>query len=292
MLLLISLSDGCRQSSPRFSRAGIRPPQHLTPNTKHQTPTPELPSLLARLKPTARIYESDEFHPTQVSLTFDAGSDDSAVPILLRTLTKYHLHATFFLTGKFCEAYPRSCSAIASAGMEIGNHSYSHPHFTKLNREAIESQLRRAEAAIKKACGRGAKPLFRFPYGDSDRRTRAIVAAAGYQPIGWSLDSLDSVGKHKPAKYVANRILRKIRPGFVTLMHVSYADSARALPRIFEYLKRQRVQEVPVSQLLLASSDAEARRRLKTRRHKTGHLGEVQATSAAPAPSIRNTIIR
>jgi peptidoglycan/xylan/chitin deacetylase (PgdA/CDA1 family) len=241
-------------------------------------------SLLATLKPEPHIYEGYTDKTEMVALTFDAGSDDSAVDLLLKTLTERHIRATFFLTGRFCEQYPKSCRAIADAGMEIGNHSYSHPYFTRLSREAILNQLDRAEAAIVKTCGRGAKPLFRFPYGDCNRRTQAIVAAAGYQPVGWSLDSLDSVGKHKSADYVAGRIQRKIRPGYITLMHVSEVNSARSLHRILDYLEKQRLQVVPVSQLLLASADADALQKLKARQRRPGVHGKVQAASAAPLP--------
>src|SRR5205814_10093968 len=123
--------------------------------------------------------------------------------------SEHHAHATFFLTGRFCEQFPGEVRAIAEAGMELGNHSYSHPHFTRLSDAEIRSQLERAEAAIVKACGRGAKPLFRFPYGDCDRRARSVVADAGYQAIYWSVDSWDSFGRPKSADFVADRILRK-----------------------------------------------------------------------------------
>ena len=63
-----------------------------------------------------------------------------------------------FLAGMFCDKFPEAARAIADAGMELGNHSYSHPHFTKLSDEEIKSQMERAEEAILKACGRGAKP--------------------------------------------------------------------------------------------------------------------------------------
>jgi peptidoglycan/xylan/chitin deacetylase (PgdA/CDA1 family) len=208
---------------------------------------------LARLRPTPRLFEYTRHAPRQVALTFDAGSDDSAVRPLLAQLQKRRIRATFFLTGRFCEEYPDSCRAIAGAGMEIGNHSYSHPRFTKQNEKAIAAQLDRAEQAIVKACGRGAKPLFRFPFGDCNKRVRGVVARAGYQSVGWTLDSLDSVGKPKSAAFVARRIVSKIKPGYIVLMHVSYPHSAEALPRIFAHLDKQGIQAVPVSELLLAA---------------------------------------
>lgn len=232
----------------------------VTTNAPLKSPVTALPQVnaLTTLIPTAKLFEYTRFAPRRVALTFDAGSDDSAVRPILTEMEKHHSRATFFLTGRFCEQYPDSCRAIAEAGMEIGNHSYSHPSFIKRSDAVIAIQLDRAELAIIKACGRGAKPLFRFPYGDCNRRTRQAVASKGYQSIGWTLDSLDSFRKPKSADFVARRIISKIKPGYITLMHVSYRHSAEALPRIFEYLDKQGMEAVPVSELFLAASSKKA----------------------------------
>lgn len=219
-------------------------------------PTAVAASPLAGYVPTSDLLMQGPEGDMRVALTFDAGSDAKAVPLILKELQARHVHATFFLTGRFCEKFPEECRAIADAGMELGNHSYRHPHFTRLSATQIRQELDRAEAAIVKACGRGAKPLFRFPYGDCDERTQEIVAAAGYQPIRWTLDSLDSVGKKKSADFVAQRINSRIKPGYITLMHVSCVTSAEALPRIFEQLDSLGARVTPVSELLLAKPNA------------------------------------
>lgn len=188
----------------------------------------------------------------KVALTFDAGNDDRAVEPILHILAEHHVHCTFFLTGQFCKKYPESCKAIADAGMELGNHSYSHPKFTRLTEDEIKDQLDKSEAIIEEICGRGAKPLFRFPFGDSNRRSLLAVVANGYQPIHWSLDSLDAFRKPKTADFVAERFIKRLKSGDVTLMHVSCVTSAEALPRIFDHLDQMGVQVVPVSELLLA----------------------------------------
>lgn len=221
-------------------------------------PTPELPLTpvnpdLAGLHPSAALLIHGPQNVPKVALTFDAGSDAKAVPLILKTLEERHVHATFFLTGQFCEKFPAECRAIADAGMELGNHSYRHPHFTRLSDAHIQEELERAEAAIVKACGRGAKPLFRFPYGDSNARTQRIVAASGYQAIHWTLDSLDAFQKPKTVDFVANRIDTRVKPGYITLMHVSCVTSALALPRIFDQLDQLGAQVVPVSELLLSA---------------------------------------
>lgn len=203
----------------------------------------------------------------KVALTFDAGSTDRAVEPILSVLAEHHVHCTFFLTGQFCRKFPKSCRAIADAGMELGNHSYSHPKFSRLTADEIKDQLDRSEGAIEEACGRGAKPLFRFPYGDSNRRVLLAVVADGYQPIHWSLDSLDAFGKPKTADFVAERFIKRLQSGDVTLMHVSCPTSAEALPRIFEHLDQMGLQVVPVSELLIAQKQTAARVELSRSRH-------------------------
>ncbi len=195
----------------------------------------------------------------KVALTFDAGSTDRAVEPILSILAEHHVHCTFFLTGQFCKKFPKSCREIAEAGMELGNHSYSHPKFTKLTPDAIKEQLDLGEAAIEEACGRSAKPLFRFPYGESNRRSLLAVVENGYQPIHWSLDSLDAFGKPKTAEFVAERFIKRLRSGDVTLMHVSCLTSAEALPRIFDRLDQLGIQVVPVSELLMAQKQTAIR---------------------------------
>jgi peptidoglycan/xylan/chitin deacetylase (PgdA/CDA1 family) len=195
----------------------------------------------------------------RVALTFDAGHDDRAVEAILSVLAAHHVHCTFFLTGQFCQKFPKSCRAIAEAGMELGNHSFSHPKFTRLTAEEVKTQLEMSEAAIKEACGRGAKPLFRFPYGESNRRSLMAVVANGYQPIHWSLDSLDAFGRPKTADFIADRFLKRLKSGDVTLMHVSCPTSAEALPRIFDHLDQMGLQAVPVSELLLAQKQMASR---------------------------------
>jgi peptidoglycan/xylan/chitin deacetylase (PgdA/CDA1 family) len=195
----------------------------------------------------------------KVALTFDAGHDDRAVASILSVLAEHHVHCTFFLTGRFCQKFPKSCRAIADAGMELGNHSFSHPMFSRLTPEEVKIQLDRGEEAIDAVCGRGARPLFRFPYGDSNRRSLLAVVAEGYQPIHWSLDSLDAFGKPKSADFVVNRFLKRLKSGDVTLMHVSCTTSAEALPRIFDHLDRMGLQVVPVSELLMAQRQTAVR---------------------------------
>ena len=241
---------GCHRDAPTRVAVNV-PPKPLKPILK-KAPPPSAPAItpsLSNFKPKAAqlIVAKDR---SGVALTFDAGSDDRAVGPILKELQARRVQATFFLTGRFCEQFPKSCRAIADAGMEIGHHSYSHPHFPKLTDAQIKTQMERGEAAITKACGRGAKPLFRFPYGDFNPRVCKTVAALGYQPVYWTLDSLDAFGERKSADFVTNRINNRVKGGYILLMHVSSVGSAQALPRIFTHLDAIKAKPVTIGQMM------------------------------------------
>lgn len=256
-------------------------PVVVRPAQTHSVSAGTPPSDLALIQPHSALFEATRQTPNSIALTFDAGADGAAVPLLLKTLAAHHSRATFFLTGKFCEKFPKECRAIADAGMELGNHSYSHPHFRKLNRASILKQLAEAETAIVKACGRGAKPLFRFPYGDCDARTQSIVAQAGYQGVGWTVDSRDSVGKTKSKAFVAARLLRRLKPGYIALMHVSQIHSAEALAPIFSRLEHDGMHQAPVSRLLLASIR-------ETERHKALRTASLERKASRKGVTLHN----
>ncbi len=246
---MATLLPGCRRSPAPAAPVSLAP----KPVVSAAPVVPAKPvSPLANLTPEADQFLGSQPDAKMVAMTFDAGADDEAVPLLVKTLTERHLKCTFFLTGAFCKRFPEKCKMIADAGMELGNHSFHHPKFTTKSAEQIHEELTTAEAEIEKACRRGAKPLFRYPYGDSDKRVRAIVAKEGYQGISWSVDSLDSVGQPKDAEFVIQRIEKKLKPGGITLMHVSRIESAKSLPTIIDWLDAQGVKVVPVSELLEA----------------------------------------
>jgi peptidoglycan/xylan/chitin deacetylase (PgdA/CDA1 family) len=217
----------------------------------------------------------------KVALTFDAGSDDKGVDGILEQLKKHNVRATFFLTGQFCEKFPEAAKRIAEAGMEIGNHSYSHPDFTKLDNDKIREQLEKTDSIIQKTCGKSTKPLFRFPFGARDKRTCATVTEAGYQSIYWSVDSLDSIKPKKSADFLAERVIKRIQDGGISLMHVSTEEASPALERIFEYLDTQEIHVVTVSELLLISKDQQE----KEAEHRLANAAKTKATQKPPLPA-------
>ena len=57
--------------------------------------------------------------PKVAALTFDAGANADGVSSILATLARYHVPATFFLTGDFVRDFPAASKSIAAAGERI-----------------------------------------------------------------------------------------------------------------------------------------------------------------------------
>ena len=71
------------------------------------------------------IYCVDTKEP-KIAISFDAawGNDDTVR--ILEILAKHNVHATFFMTGGWVEAYPDDVKAIYEGGHDLGNHSQNH----------------------------------------------------------------------------------------------------------------------------------------------------------------------
>jgi peptidoglycan/xylan/chitin deacetylase (PgdA/CDA1 family) len=166
---------------------------------------------LARLPTTQHV----------VALTFDAGANADAIPQILATLHAENVPATFFLTGAWVRAFPLQAHQVGAL-YPVGNHSSTHPHFTQLTSVAVRAQVTDAQTAIEAAAGRDPQPLFRFPFGDRDTRTRAVVNSLGYVSIYWTVDTLGWEGTSggQSTTSVVRRVLAKLQPGEIVLMHV------------------------------------------------------------------------
>lgn len=194
-----------------------------------------------------------------VALTFDAGSNAAGLPSIRHTLSTRHVPATFFLTGQWARQYPVKAKAVA-ANYRVGNHSMTHPHFTDLSNKQIRAQLTHAAKAIRNNSGASPRPLFRFPYGDRNKRTIAAVNNAGYVAVRWTVDTLGWEGTSSgiTVKSIVRRVLAGLEPGEIVLMHVGANPDdqstldADALPQVIRKLRARGYDFVTLDALLSA----------------------------------------
>ncbi|MER6159078.1 polysaccharide deacetylase family protein [Streptomyces sp. NPDC001868] len=166
-----------------------------------------------------------------VGLTFDDGPSGST-SALLNALTRNGLRATMFNQGQYAAANPALVRAQVAAGMWVANHSYTHPHLTRLSRAQIDSEIARTQQAIAGAGG-GTPKLFRPPYGETDATVKSVAAAHGLTEIIWNVDSQDWNGASTDAIV---RAAARLTNGQVILMHDWSANTLAAVPRIAQGL--------------------------------------------------------
>jgi peptidoglycan/xylan/chitin deacetylase (PgdA/CDA1 family) len=130
----------------------------------------------------------------RVALTFDAEHPDrpsapGASEGLIDALQRLEARSTFFLQGRWVEAYPESARRVRDGGHLIGSHSHYHVRMPLLNARGLRSDIATAEKAILDETGVDPKPWFRCPFGAgaADRRVQAIVREAGYRHVCWNV---------------------------------------------------------------------------------------------------------
>ena len=122
-----------------------------------------------------------------VSLTFDAAWGNEDTQELIDILNSYGVKATFFLVGEWVDKYPESVQQLYDAGMEIGNHSDSHPHMAKLSDKEIMNETAYCNEKIQAITGEEVK-LFRCPYGEYDDNVISTINGMGMNVIQWNVE--------------------------------------------------------------------------------------------------------
>ncbi len=80
---------------------------------------------------------------------------------------------------------------LAAVGWEVGSHTCSHPHLTKLEDGALEHELRHSKALCEERLERPCASIA-YPYGDHDARVAAAAREAGYSAAGTLPSRMDS----------------------------------------------------------------------------------------------------
>ena len=99
-----------------------------------------------------------------VALSFDDGPTVEGVDAVLPVLEGHGAKATFFVIGQGVAEQPEQVRRLAEAGMEIGNHSWSHQRMVLKSSGFYDEEIARTqEAGV--AAGAPEPTLFRPPFG-------------------------------------------------------------------------------------------------------------------------------
>jgi peptidoglycan/xylan/chitin deacetylase (PgdA/CDA1 family) len=98
-----------------------------------------------------------------IALTFD-DAPTLQVTSVLQTLGQKNVRATFFEIGSAIEKYPQLARAITLAGMQVGNHSYSHQRMVFKPFSFYQHEVDKTNQLIR-ATGYSGEIMFRPPNG-------------------------------------------------------------------------------------------------------------------------------
>lgn len=183
-----------------------------------------------------------------VALTFDAAWGSDHTLEILDELDIYHAKATFFLVGFWVQHYPDMVQEIAERGHAVGNHSENHPKMTPLSDEQMVTELTACQQRLNELIGEPECLIFRPPFGDWNEEVVGVCEEAGYYVIQWDVDSLD--WKDLSAQEIQARILDRVKPGSIVLMHNNGAHTAESLPGILSALSNDGYEFVTVPELI------------------------------------------
>ena len=193
-------------------------------------------------------YDETKQRP-MIALTFDDGPGEYTEE-LINCLVENNAKATFFMLGQNVEAYPEIAKELSDAGMELGNHSYSHPDLVTIGAEAAAQQVSNTDAALKAATGFEAT-VMRPPGGSFND---SVKAAIDHPLIIWSIETRDWATKSEDQTYQV--VMDNAQDGSVVLMHDIHEWSVKAAIRMIPDLIAKGFKLVTVSELAEAKGKA------------------------------------
>jgi len=69
--------------------------------------------------------------------------------------------------------------ALQAEGWEVGSHTASHPHLTRLADDQLDAEMLRSRRMLEQRLGRPCRSIA-YPYGDADARVARAAERAGY----------------------------------------------------------------------------------------------------------------
>ena len=193
-----------------------------------------------------RLYHGSPSRPI-VALTFDDAPHPLYAPLLLDSLRRAGVRATFFCIGRNAEAYPYFVREMVREGHEVGNHTYHHIRLNKLDETSVTNEITQANQVLQGIVG---KPItyFRPPGGRFSPTVLRVVQRLGMTLAFWTDDpgDFDNIGQAP----LETKLLTNLRPGGIVLLHDNVLQTIVVLPRFLGLASREGFRLGTVSDLV------------------------------------------
>ncbi len=183
-----------------------------------------------------------------VALTFDDGPDPKHTPLVLDVLRKNNIKATFFLTGSNVRQYPEPAQQIQKEGHCLGNHSYAHKDFRRLDPRQKKEDILKAQNVFKDVLGITPK-LYRPPHGFWSLEQVVFCMFRSIRTILWSVDSRDF--EYKGESFLKERLDKMhFKNGDIILLHDDNMATVNFLQHLIDKARREGFEFVTIDGLI------------------------------------------
>jgi len=200
------------------------------------------------------VYSRGRTGRSVVAITFDDGPDPETTPLLLELLCRYHVKATFFVTGTRVKAHGDLISAILGEGHDIGNHSFSHDVFLMFRTmKRLAGEVAMTQRSLQPF---GVVPLaFRPPVGITNPRLGPVLRRQGLFCVNFSCRAYD--GGNRFVRGMAGRILKKVKSDDIIVLHdvppgngVTVQTWLEEVASVLSGLEKRGLSVIPLAELL------------------------------------------
>jgi peptidoglycan/xylan/chitin deacetylase (PgdA/CDA1 family) len=181
-----------------------------------------------------------------VALTFDDGPVAGVTDPILDHLKRHGARATFFQIGRQIELHPDLARRVVEEGHEVGNHTATHPRLSTLDLDGVRVEIEKTEEIIKHQLPRHWH-WFRPPFACLRQEQLSVVKSLGLTAVYWSVNSKDWKGR--PAEEIAARVLQRVGPGDVILLHDRPTVTVEVVALILRGLDERGLRSVTLSEL-------------------------------------------
>lgn len=195
--------------------------------------------------PPSPIYRGNP-EKDMVTLLVNVAWGNEYLPSMLKILNAHNVKTTFFLDGSWTKKNPTLAKMIVDEGHEIGNHAYSHPDMKKLSNARIREEISKTNQVISATVDANPK-WFAPPSGSFRQDVVEIAKDIDMYTVLWTVDTVDWRSPEPSA--MAQKVLRKIEPGAMILMHPT-ASSTGGLEELISGIKAKGYQINTVTKLL------------------------------------------
>ena len=202
------------------------------------------------------------------AISFDDGASaqsrqDPAYRIM-DALIKNNMTATFFYVGDWIKTNEQVKFAYQN-GMEVANHTKSHPSLGSLGSQQIRSEWEQCNSKLKSIIGAEPSHLMRLPYLDGGGQVKSALYDVPLISCAIDTKDWDNASKDQIVNTIKQAAQNGSLEGAIVLCHENYATTAAAMEEVLPWLAQNGYMNVNISDMAKAHGKTLAGGQIHTR---------------------------